>query len=265
MRSKSVCGVLLLTLGVAPTASASCVESSGEVVWSLPAQGAVGVASDADYWPAVLGTAVPPPRLGDVELVANGLGGFDLGELEPNTGYTIHHPDFDGTPHDIAFTTGAGPSTGGVPSKTVLESVREVLPVDDENGEICRSVLNRQGCFDTGKPQHFQLLTSESPRAWLVQIKSQPERPPIVLPGECIPSVWSYPDLGCVRVGVVTKSGASELSEWHCGGPTESDAEGCAFSPSPLIRSSIARASTGLSAGLCALALYGLRRKRRNV
>lgn len=226
-------GALLLTLAVLPrTASAFCAPDtwSGEVVWSLPAQGDVGVATNADYWPAVLGTTMPTPTLGEVELVANGLGGFDLGELEPDTHYTIHHPDFDGVPHDIEFTTGAGPGAGDV-ATTMLETVREVRPIDDENNELCRSILHSQDCFDTGNPRYYQLLTGQSPRAWLVQIEYRPQRAPIVLPQECIPSVWSYSDLGCVRIGVVTERGTSELTEWYCDGPTEGPAEHDADAP----------------------------------
>jgi hypothetical protein len=246
------------------------------------------VATDADYWPAVLGERMPPASLGEVELVANGLGGFDLGQVEPNTRYTIHHPDFEGLPHDLEFTTGAGPSTGDAPPKTVLESVREVPPIDDENGELCRAILHSQDCFDTGNPRYFQLLTGETPRAWLVQMERRPESAPIVLPPECIPSVWSYSDLGCVRVGVVTERGPSELSEWYCDGATSApdasaldasapsgasqvttrsqkttaDADGCAVASTSL-RSSAARASTGWGAAWSAIALYALRRRRR--
>lgn len=212
-RSISGCSLFAVLASTAVPAGASCVAPKAEVVWSMPAQGDDSVPIDADYWPEVTADFSLAPSLGGVELQPNGLGGFDLGELQPNTRYTIEHPDTDGVIHEIDFETGADSSPSAAP-KPVIEGVSTTQ--SSEASEDCGAVLRSWGCFDTGTPIWYRV---EVPKAgvegWLVQFNDE-EQDPYVLEAECGPSWFGYFGFTCVRVAALAQWGVSEWSDWYC-------------------------------------------------
>lgn len=252
-------------------------------MWSYPAPGDVDVSTDSDYWPALSGSSAANPTLragdaGRVELEPNALGGFDLGELEPNTTYTIQHADRTLEVHEVVFTTGQGPSTGKPPEAPVIDSL--TTTTSRETPPLCRDILGRLDCFDTGDPTWTQAITTADAKAWVVQIQREPLGTPIVLPSECTPSIFQYGKAPCLRIGAITKAGMSELSEWACEDASrpvprpdpsaadveveQSDAGGCDVAVGGLRRFTLLeRAGQGLPLVLVLGVVAALRRRAR--
>lgn len=212
------CSLVAVLLASAPAAFADCWPL-GNVVWSYPASGDVGIPTNVDYWPALGGGSSMLPTLsvgdaGQVELQSNALGGFDLGELEPNTKYTIQHADRLSEIREVVFTTGDGPTANAAAQAPIVDSVSEARA--NEATQLCRGILGQLDCFDTGDPTWTQVATTAQATAWLVQVQSEPLGPPFVLPAECVPGIFHYGEAPCVRIGAVTEQGVSEMSEWAC-------------------------------------------------
>lgn len=164
---------LLAGLTFTTSAFANCA-APPPVVWSYPHNGATGVPTDADF--LVIGTASSVGIEGRViERIPTDYA-VDLGELEPNTEYTLQIGEgygADADPEPITFTTG---SDAGVVE----------FPRPDE--ATCEAIYRAQGCFDTGAPDVVEIevdYTGEEPLYVLYAEAVDGYQPVTLWPREC--------------------------------------------------------------------------------
>jgi hypothetical protein len=148
------------TLGLASsrTAHASCDLEPYGLLWSYPANGAQGVAVDADLF--VNGQLNGLPSLDGEPLLRLAAGVYDLGVLQPDTRYEVRWEEAV-----LAFTTG---SATEYPPQAPSPDVRVTRnPVDFARCPL----LPPQGCFDQGEPTRVR-FDARPARAWLVDVMS---------------------------------------------------------------------------------------------
>jgi hypothetical protein len=205
----------------AAPAGASCVYVDPEqtrILWSYPAQGATDVPTNVDLWVARTDGSAPLwVRLGEAELPELELPfNFDLGELEPNTEYTL---DVQGPSEDsvlkLTFTTGIGPAAAdpnAAPGKVTTSSSFEDY---DAPAFLCQAVVSNQGCFDTPPNLHYELEPSGNAGGWLIVSNALPRA--ILWPGECgAPHLVSEGGQPCVTLYGIDASGAPHAGEEVC-------------------------------------------------
>ncbi len=165
--------IVLGLLSFSSSAIADCA-APPPVVWSYPHDGATDVPTDID----LIVTGSTPSITFDGNVIERDFNQFvmDLGDLEPNTEYTIDVGENAGAledPTPITVTTGNG--AGPVEFPAVDEA-------------ICQQILQWQDCFDTGPPAEFHL--NPSPRgaeqAYIVSRQDEDSSSPILLwPRSC--------------------------------------------------------------------------------
>jgi hypothetical protein len=112
--------------------------------------------------------------------------GFELGELAPDTQYTLSvalRPELEeGKPVALTFTTGSGPSDpdpGAAPGEVGVGRESEV-----SLSSLCDEVLWTQDCFDTGQNTHFVFAPAGTAKGWLIESPTTLNRIN-VWPAEC--------------------------------------------------------------------------------
>jgi hypothetical protein len=157
-------------------ARADCAAPAPSVVWSYPANGDTGVPTNVDLWLMDSGWGVlPRVSLEGVALTPLELPfGYDLGELAPNTSYTLSiEPDPTDAANparpiavELTFTTGSGPIPGD-PAAAPMPVTTARTSGDTLSG-LCQAVLDTQDCFDTGQSTYFHFAPSGDATAWLI-------------------------------------------------------------------------------------------------
>jgi len=271
-------------------ARADCALPAPRVVWSSPAAGVVDVPVDADL--LVLTESIDLESA-EVNLFIGGLielplqsgsawpGHFDLPELDPNQAHTIVLRPREGMPITIAFTTGQRQASSQDGTVDLVSISQEPYAEGLVEEPLCRDVLFRNNCFDTGIPllQAFEIDLGPAPVAehslWAIEtVRSDDDEPRLQFwPAACgSPRQW----LGALdaeyRLYNIGESGIIRESD------SLAYAVETAPAPAP---PSVAQADTdpsrGVSCGLsvgpesragslvaaCALALTALWRRRR--
>jgi hypothetical protein len=176
--------------GAAP-AWADCPSPAPAIVWSHPAHGATDVPTNADLW-ILLSDWYASPRvaLGGSELRPLDLPfGYDLGELAPDTTYTLEVQDAEATGErprfELTFTTGSGPAEADADAAPGVVTASS-FPENDVPAlaPLCQAALNTQDCFDQGQDTYYEFSPSGEAAGWLIASQDS-VRSFNVWPGEC--------------------------------------------------------------------------------
>lgn len=213
---------LALLVVVAPPqlAAAMCIAPIPQILWSHPRNGATAVATDTDLW--VSGVFGRPTLNGRV-LQPNGSGGFDLGELAPNSQFEIGFESLapatgtPSTPLSIVFSTGAEPAAAAA------------LDIDDPP-QIVRNpvaladcpLVPPQDCFDTFPgPESIRFDPGPTPLAWVIErLACDGSNTTLVWPAECGPPVVvAYDPVVCVRLSKTDGVHMGTSTDVYCSEP----------------------------------------------
>ena len=202
----------------AEPARSDCVEPEPAIVWSHPAQGETNVPTNTDLWVLPSGWRGPARVwLGGSELPALELsGGYDLGELEPNTEHTLRVELRDDSPSfELSFTTGGGPAApdpGAAPGAVTASHAFEL-----GLSSRCQAALNTQDCFDTGQNTYYAFTPTNRAVGWVV-VSDSGFRPINLWPGECgAPLLFGSDRVGpCATVYGIDPSGSPHPGERVC-------------------------------------------------
>ncbi|HWO14988.1 MAG TPA: hypothetical protein VNN80_36045, partial [Polyangiaceae bacterium] len=184
-------------------------------------RGYTGVPTNVDLWVLATGWGdLPRASLAGVELARLPFGpGFDLGELQPNTSYTVEVELADAgslgatRSVELSFTTGAGPAPsdpGAAPGHVEVEAKTDV-----QFSPLCGAVLQTQDCFDTGQDTHLTFSPSGTAEAWLIESESGDVD---FWPAECgAPDLFLHSmELPCVTLHGIDAAGAVHGGEPVC-------------------------------------------------
>lgn len=143
------------------SAQADCIAPTPNVVWSSPAAGAFDVPVDADLLLVTEAFDLESAELSLFDGVSelplergSALPGhYDLPELEPNRAHTITlHPE-QGDELTVAFTTGERRASNEDGPVDIVSIDQEPYATELIEDELCRHVLFRNTCWDTGIPR----------------------------------------------------------------------------------------------------------------
>jgi hypothetical protein len=232
----------LSALSPAP-ALAKCRTPPLEFLWSYPADGAVDVPTNAQFWALTPYPWTPPvaslngvPLTVVVEEGARGTAHGSLGALEPLHDYVLRldyggvRPQEDaGAPRvvEITFRTGAGPA-----ERLVAPPMRGHPERNELAGAQCPEVVRAQDCYDTG-PNVLLTFDVSAPRAvgWLVDGR--------VLPARCgrpVAFVGRYGRDLCFQIQALGPGGFESAATEYCAGDlTDGTPEGMRMDEVPIM------------------------------
>jgi hypothetical protein len=255
----------------ARVAQADCAQPDPALVWSYPAQGETGVPTNVDLWLLTSGWGSSPTAFLDgVELsrltFANG---YELGQLQPNTSYTVSigEPGATSGSFELGFTTGAGPAQ---PDPGVTPTGSSVLARSESTlSAMCKAVLATQDCFDTGQDTYYVFEPGTAAKAWLIQ-SSSTYRGVDLWPAECgAPQLFLHSSTRpCATLHGIDAAGATHTGEEMCTGtlgdlPGDDEGGGCSLGTPHAPASPLHAARAAAAAAALALAAAGRRRAAR--
>jgi hypothetical protein len=210
-------------------AEAACIAPPADLVWSYPAEGEVGVPTNAVLRFVVTGT-ITEVRAGD-RVVAEGDSldgrlGIDPGVLDPDADHRVEVVvqgwDMQSEPAVFAleFRTGSGPRDETFEAP-VLQGTRRVSDTSHLS-ETCNAVLRAQGCYDVDPLELHRLDVAGHAVAWLVEADGGPPesrpRGNLLWPAECGQPTYIVSGGGsaCFRVQAFDESGNQLTSNTRC-------------------------------------------------